>query len=381
MSWETVALGDVASLDRRTVLPREISGAVSYIGLEHIARGGEILGFSTVEKSKLTSAKFSFDATHVLFGKLRPNLGKVARPAFDGVCSTDIIPVKAGSRLHRDYLVWYLRQPQIVGLAASQATGANLPRLNPRALAAFPVPLPPLSEQRRIAAILDHADEIRTKRRELLAHLDELPQALFVEMFGDPGVPQNSFPRSPLGELGTILTGNTPSRSIAENFGPGMEWVKSDNLGGAIITPAVEHLSLAGQQKARIAPAGSVLVVCIAGSPASIGRASVADRVVAFNQQINAILPTPRLDPIFLFHQFRTAPRLVQAKSTGGMKGLVSKSAFSAVEIVHPPLVDQQAFATKVKAIQAERDLVARALEADNELFDALQYRAFRGEL
>ena len=66
------------------------------------------------------------------------------------------------------------------------STGVNLPRISPRHLVDFDVPLPPLGEQRRIAVILDQADTLRRKRREALELIERLPHSLFIESFGDP---------------------------------------------------------------------------------------------------------------------------------------------------------------------------------------------------
>lgn len=101
----------------------------------------------------------------MLYGKLRPYLSKIARPNFAGVCSTDILPIRPGPSLDRDFLHHYLRLPNMVELANSRAAGANLPRLSPGVLAGFAVPLPPLREQRRIAEVLDRADSLRAQRR------------------------------------------------------------------------------------------------------------------------------------------------------------------------------------------------------------------------
>lgn len=152
-----------------------------YLGLEHIERGGRILGFQTIGEAKLASTKFTFDEGHVLFGKLRPNLGKVARPEFRGVCSTDILPIRPGRNLDRAYLQYFLAQPEVVAFAASRTSGANLPRLSPTVLATFQIPLPPLDEQRRIAAILDQVAALRAKRRQALAYLDALADSSFAD--------------------------------------------------------------------------------------------------------------------------------------------------------------------------------------------------------
>ncbi|NJM81220.1 MAG: hypothetical protein HC844_00900 [Tabrizicola sp.] len=186
MSWPVVALGEVAEIEREGIAADLIPNGTDYLGLEHIESGGIILGKETVANGDLASTKFTFTSDHLLYGKLRPYLAKIALPEFDGVCSTDILPIRPGPRLDKRFLAFYLRQSSMVDYAASRATGANLPRLSPTALSGFPVPLPPLVEQRRIAGILDQADALRRLRTRALDRLTTLGQAIFHEMFGDP---------------------------------------------------------------------------------------------------------------------------------------------------------------------------------------------------
>lgn len=279
------------------------------------------------------------------------------------------------------YVFHFLRTRQFLGGIEPFVRGATIKNLSVEsAFKALEMPAPDLAEQRRIAALLDHADALRAKRRRILAHLDDLTQSTFVDMFGHP-VTGSRCPRAAVGSIAEVRTGNSPSRAIPENFGDAIEWVKSDNLAGGFVERASEGLSARGKSVARIAPAGSVLVTCIAGSAASIGRAAVADREVAFNQQINAVLPSGDIHPYFLLTQFKVAPDLVRGKSTGGMKGMVSKSAFQAIQILLPPLGDQREFAKRMERVFALRARVEGLVRLDDELFASLQSRAFKGEL
>jgi type I restriction enzyme S subunit len=155
-----------------------------YVGLEHIDSDGNFVGVKAVDAGELASNKFRFGRDHILFGKLRPYLKKTARPDFEGICSTDILPILPGPEVDRDYLFHYLRHPKVVEQAVLRCSGANLPRLSPRDLGMFDVPVPSLTEQRRIANILDKADAIRRKRKEGIALTDELLRSAFFEMVG-----------------------------------------------------------------------------------------------------------------------------------------------------------------------------------------------------
>src|SRR3989442_5439727 len=146
-----VPLNDVAVIERDIVDPTAIESGTLYVGLENIESGGRFVGVRPVDAGELASSKFAFTPQHLLYGKLRPYLAKIARPDFEGICSTDILPVLPGPDLDRGYLAWLLLTPEMVALASSRATGANLPRLSSHALGELKIPLPPLPEQRRIA--------------------------------------------------------------------------------------------------------------------------------------------------------------------------------------------------------------------------------------
>lgn len=261
-------------------------------------------------------------------------------------------------------------------------TGTSQPQIIRQNLVRVEVPLPALPEQRRIAAILDEADALRAKRRAALAQLDEMARAIFVEMFGDPVTNSRGWPVLPAGELGQVVTGNTPSRAAPEYYGNAIEWIKSDNLNTPhyYATRAEEGLSAEGKKRARIAPPNSVLVTCIAGSPAAIGNAAMLDREVAFNQQINALIPD-RCNPHFIYAQIRVGKALIQAASTAAMKGMVSKSKFEQIRFIAPPRAIQDAFSERALATEVVRIKMVEDSVIFGSLFASLQHRAFRGEL
>lgn len=380
--WESVPLAEVARIERRVVEPGDIDPESIYVGLEHIRSDGSFLGPSRVGIQRIESAKFVFSRRHLLYGKLRPYLAKIACPEFDGICSTDILPVLPGPRINRRFLHHFLRLPHVVERATTLSAGANLPRLSPSVLETFEIPLPSQWEQDHIAKVLDSADALRTKRRAAFAQIDGLTQSIFLEMFGDPVTNPRHWPARRVDEVGDVVTGNTPPRSDPSLFGDAIDWVKSDNLNSSLtyVTRSAEGLSEQGKAVGRIVPAGAILVTCIAGTPACIGNAAVADREVAFNQQINALVPKVS-ETLFLFVQLTLLKRAVQEASTGGMKGMVSKSRFEGIRLIHPPVPLQAEFASRAAAVDKLKAAHRASLAELDALFASLQHRAFRGEL
>jgi type I restriction enzyme S subunit len=122
-------------------------------------------------------------------------------------------------------------------------------------------------------------------------------------------------------------------------------------------------------------------VTCIAGSRSSIGRAALTDREVAFNQQINAVVPNSDVDPYFLYGQLFVAQHLVQAQSTDSMKGMVNKSKFSSIEFIKPPSQKQQKFGKWFLGFHRYYMNLISGEEQSENLFNSLLQKAFRGEL
>lgn len=240
-----------------------------------------------------------------------------------------------------------------------------------------------LVEQKRIATILDQADAIRKKRHQAIDELNNLIPAIFFDMFGDPVANSKNWPLVTLDSYGKVITGNTPSRKHPEYYGSTIEWIKSDNINTPFhfLTKATEGLSEAGKAVGRIVPRGSTLVTCIAGSPSCIGNAAMADRDVAFNQQINAICPSGKTDEYFLYHFILMIKKLIQKASTASMKGMVSKSAFSAIRVISIPSEIQVEFGKKMKQLIHRETLHHQTMAEADDLFNSLVHLAFKGEL
>ena len=262
-------------------------------------------------------------------------------------------------------------------------TGSTFLAIRRADLENFPIPLPPLSDQKRIAAILDKADAIRCKRRQAIQLADEFLRSVFLDMFGDPATNPRGWQRIKIRQLGKVVTGNTPSRQIIENYGEHIEWIKSDNINtpSHILTKAEEALSEAGEKLGRTVPANSTLVTCIAGTPECIGNAALADRKVAFNQQINAIVPFDNVDPYFLYILVFMSKKIIQRASTNSMKGMVSKGIFQEIELISPPCNLQKKFGSHFYAYLNYLDKQELQLKESDNLFNSLCQIAFRGEL
>lgn len=214
-------------------------------------------------------------------------------------------------------------------------TGATIPHIYFRDYKNEKFNLDSLDKQAEIVEILEKAESVILKHRQQLAELDKLIKARFVELFGGPVSNPKDWNVEPLGKRCGIITGNTPPRSEPENYGKYIEWIKSDNINTpfTFITKAQECLSEAGFEKCRFVEAGSILMTCIAGSIDCIGNVAVTDRRVAFNQQINAIVPEQD-EVLYLYWLMQLSKPMIHRTINMALKGILSKSQLS--EIVFP---------------------------------------------
>ena len=140
--WEMKKIGETCEQDRTTYY-RERDGQLTFLGLEHITKNtGDIAELSEQEeRGKATT--FVFNDTHVLYGKLRPYLNKVAMPTFRGRCTTELIPYIPKPKIGRCYLTYLLRSETIVNIIVSNSTGTRMPRANLNYLERIKVGVPP----------------------------------------------------------------------------------------------------------------------------------------------------------------------------------------------------------------------------------------------
>ena len=234
-------------------------------------------------------------------------------------------------------------------------------------LCRIPIFLPPLEAQRsRVRSLIALETEIKDAEG-LLPKLDALVKSRFVEMFGDPTAPGDRWPVSRLDGFTKIITGNTPPRKHAEYYGDGIEWVKTDNIVDSTITTASERLTEIGRSKARVAPTGSILMACIAGSVKSIGKVGLLDREVAFNQQINAIVPMDIADSRYLLTMFTVSKNYLCSDVNQQLKGILNKSSLSSKQFPLPPLALQQEFASFAAEVDKSRFVARRIRETLGE--------------
>jgi len=263
-------------------------------------------------------------------------------------------------------------------------TTVTIPSLTKANLLQVEIPLPPLDVQKKIANILDQATYLIEKRKAQIAKLDLFVKSQFIEMFGDPVTNPVGWGKKHFEKTCVITTGNTPPRANLEYYGDYIEWIKTDNINAtnSILTTASEYLSEIGFEKCRYVEKNSILMTCIAGSLSSIGNVAITNRRVAFNQQINALIPQKKeYDYIFLYWLLRMMKPTIHNAVNMMLKGILSKGNLSAIEAITPPIDLQNRFAVFVVETEKSKAKMQQGLVQLELLYKSLMQKCFEGEI
>lgn len=262
--------------------------------------------------------------------------------------------------------------------------------LYPKDVARLKISYPLLPEQRRIAAILDQAETLRTQRRTALALLDSLTQSLFLEMFGDPVANDRGWPHSlTLGEVADIASGVTKGRKLDGKVTREVPYLAVANVQDKTLRmDGLKTIEATEDEVARYRLQKDDLLLTEGGDPDKLGRGTLwkeeLPECIHQNHIFRVRLTHAALHPLFLNWLVGSTRGknyfLRSAKQTTGIAS-INMTQLRSFPLLVPPLPLQQTFATRIASIEALKATHRRALAALDALFASLQQRAFAGQL
>ncbi|MFX4272650.1 restriction endonuclease subunit S [Propionibacteriaceae bacterium Y1685] len=281
--------------------------------------------------------------------------------------------------LDRAYLARFL--PLALKTIEDATPFVTVKHLSAKALNAIHVPLPPLPEQRRIAAILDHADALRAKRRQVLSHVAALKQSIFYDIFGG-----EVWPTAPLADV--VRTGTLVTYGIVQagpEFEGGVPYIRTgDIIDGNISVAGLRHTdpAIATRFERSTVRAGDIVM----SIRATVGTTAVVPAELDganLTQGTARIAPSDRAIGPFLLECLRSP--VTQHWILGQIKGAtfreITLGRLRELEVPLPPIKLQLEFVARADSVAAQIEARGRAKAFNDELFASLQARAFRGEL
>lgn len=358
--WKWVRLGSIANFigggTPDKAVPDFWNGEIPWASVKDLRASSITTTQDTISQLGLdnSSVQLCEPGNLILATRITPGKSTIANRAM--AINQDLKIVKT-QLLLPEFLQLYLDSQS--SWFEANSSGSTVMGIRISALDKLATPLPPLDEQQRI---VDYVDQASTKVDDVIQRLEQYIEeaparrnkliqagvsgAMTTDWRTKQGLGQVSWLQTSIGELGPVVTGNTPPTKNAENYGDYMPFIKPADLNqGRHTISADSHLSEVGAKVARVTPADSVAMCCIG---ATITKAGLIEVEAATNQQINVLTPSADHDPVFLFYLFESPAfkNEVIATSSSTTLPIINKGRFSKLEVVVPSLREQQKIAS-----------------------------------
>lgn len=262
--------------------------------------------------------------------------------------------------------------------------GGSLVRARPAVVAQIKIPLPPLSEQRRIAQVLGQVDALRAKRGEAMALLDDLAQSIFLDMFGDPARNPMGWPLLQVGDLVESASYGTSAKAALQGTIPVLR-MNNITPTGDVDLRDLKYME-GGEVGDRYRIRQGDILFNRTNSPELVGKTAIyrGTEPLAYAGYLVRVRTNEFADPEYLtaFLNSKYAKRVLRGmcKSIVGMANINAKELQS-ISVARPPITIQQEFARRVALVESLKAVHKAHLHSLDDLFDSVRHRAFRGEL
>ena len=386
MKIPIAALGELCEMDRQGLQPDSPDALqLPFVGVENVGAGTGILNYDTNSRvGSQRSTAFRFDERHVLYGKLRPYLNKVATPGFPGKCSTELVPLLPREGVDRDFVAYLLRRKQTIEYVMTSVTGSRMPRTDMKALMSMRVPLPPLDEQQRIVGILNRAAKIERLRAQIAERFREFIPALFIKMFGDPVENPMGWISESFGNLIKEGPQNGLYKPKSE-YGSGTLILRIDGFYDGNVTDPVgwQRLRLDEATVKKYALIEDDIVINRVNSRPFLGKSTIIPKIdepaVFESNMMRTRLDSNRILPRFLISMLQLEP--VRSRLCLNAKDAINQSSINQTDVrellvIVPPLDLQRRYTQIVEKTRSTVAIAESGSRTASELSAGLMSRA-----
>ena len=337
----------------------------------------------------------------ILFARTGATVGKsylVQGLTEEAIYASYLIRVQTYDVVLPQYVKFYFESGYYWEQIEQESVGVGQPNVNGTILGNLHIPIPPIHEQCRIVSeltkwmgIIDVIEQGKTdlqtvikqaksKILDLAIHgklvsqnpTDEPASELLKRINPDAEITcdNGQYGKVPegwclcrLGDIGEIVTGNTPTKDIAEYYGGSIPFYKPTDLDkGKCVENASDNLSFLGFEQSRKIPANSILVTCIG---ATIGKTGLITAEGSCNQQINAIIPNDAAFAEFVYYTCISdfLQKEIKLNASATTLPILNKSNFAKLLFPLPPLAEQHRIVEKIEELFTSLDNIQKALE------------------
>ena len=391
MSFPKMKLGECAEIHSgstpRTNNPDFWDGDITWVTPKDLSKLKS--KFISKTESKITQLGFDSCSTKllpensVLFSSRAP-IGHVAINTIP-MCTNQGFKsfVPKADLLDSQYLYYWLKANK--EYLQDLGVGATFKEISKTVIANVEIPLPPLAEQRRIASILDQADELRQKRQQAIEKLDQLLQATFIDMFGDPVSNPKGWDLKPVGEISESKLGKMLDKKKQSSENDQYKYLRNANVQWFKFDLSdVFDMEFNEKDRKNCELKFGDILVCEGGEP---GRAAIWKNDLE-NCFFQKALHRVRLDMTQILPEYFVWLFWFYSKN-GGFDDHITVATIAhltgvkmkAMQIPIPPLSMQEEFQQKVNEIEVLKTTLENSSKLFESLFSSLQNQAFNGTL
>ena len=297
-------------------------------------------------------------------------LGKICIIMQDTAINQDLKGVFLSDEIHKFYFsYWYQSISQHI---IDNGKGATVKGVTMQFINSLPIPVPPLSEQTHIVAELDLLNDIIDKKRQQLKELDALSQSIFYDMFGDPVTNERGWKTKPLGSVGVFARGISKHRprNAPELLGGTTPLIQTGDVAnaGMYIRKYNSTYSDLGVQQSKIWKAGTLCITIAA----TIGKCAILSFDACFpDSVVGYTIDSSKVNNEYIYFLFQWLQSILEENAPAVAQKNINLKILNSLIAPVPPLALQQQFASRITAIEHQKQLIQASLSETETLLQS----------
>jgi len=401
--WQQSRLGDLADIrfsnvDKKSHEYEQPVKLCNYTDVYYNSRITSHIPFMHATAKEREVERFSLQQGDVIITKDSETPEDIAVPSFvsepleNVLCGYHLTLLRPHEGIASgEYLSHLFGLPSVQHHFYVLANGITRFGLTSDAVTEAPIVLPPLPEQKKIAAILTSVDEAIEKQEAQIAKLQNLKKAMIQELLTQ-GIGHTEFKDSPVGripkawdcrELGSVLKkiegGGTPSRTVESYWQGNIPWATVKDLTAVYLVATEESIGMDGLEKSssKLIPARTIIIA----TRMAVGKAVIFDRAVAINQDLKALFPNENVDASFLLQWYLSRSEYIESLGTGSTVKGIRLEELRALSVGVPPLPEQKKIAAILTSVDDCIEAKQKKLAQTRALKKALMQDLLTGKI
>ena len=390
MSWEKVSLRSISEFIRTGKTPPSqqkeyFDGRIFWYTPGDLDNGKQ-LGSSqrTLTIKAIEDKKTVFFPSGTLLVACIGDIGKLGiTTAKYSSSNQQITGIKPRPSVDVNYLFYWFKKNK--KLLQHHSNSAVVPIINNKSIEKIKIPLPPLEDQKKIAAILDTADALRQKDKALIAKYEELTQSLFLDMFGDPVTNPKGWEFCTIRDLVKEAKYGTSAKAEEEGDFP---YLRMNNItySGYMDYTNLKYINVSEKDKSKYLVRRGDVLFNRTNSKELVGKTGIVETTEPFviAGYLIRVRTNELANPYYVWAHLNS--KWAKTTLSNMCKSIVGMANINAqelqdIKILKVPIDLQNQFAEHVQQFEKQKQLAQQSLQKSEELFNSLLQRAFKGEL